>query len=154
MKIRVKKLHPDAKTPTRATPHSSGLDLAACLMAPLMTLPPGERVTIGTGIAIELPRPSGLPNEVTLAYEAQVRPRSGLTAAGVITCGGIGTVDNDYRGEIRVTLINLSDNEVVIRDGQRIAQLVVAPLAYPDVEEVNELSETERGSGGFGSTGL
>src|SRR5690606_24739935 len=101
------------------------------------------RLTIPTGIAIELPE----------GYEAQVRPRSGLAARHGIV-GVLGTIDNGYRGEIGVILVSQSFYGEVIQDGDRIAQLVVCPVAYPEVEEVSELSETERGVAGFGSTGL
>lgn len=143
MKIRIKKTNPSAIIPRRAKPGDSGLDLHAHLPGGAAWLPPAGRLTIPTGIAIELPE----------GYEAQVRPRSGLAARHGIV-GVLGTIDNGYRGEIGIVLISHSSYGEVIQDGDRIAQLVVCPVAYPEVEEVSELSETERGVAGFGSTGL
>jgi dUTP pyrophosphatase len=106
---------------------------------------PLERALVSTGIAIELPE----------GYEAQIRPRSGLALKkGVTVLNSPGTIDHDYRGEIKVILINLSDKEVVIEKGERIAQMVIAPVLKVEVVEVKELSNTQRQDGGFGSTGM
>ena len=155
MKLRVKKLHPDATLPSRKHPGDSGMDLCAHLPDGSIRLAPGDRHKFGTGIAIELPPPwVDRFHDDILGYEAQVRSRSGLTAQGIIACGGLGTVDNGYRGEIGVTLFNSSFDTFTVRHGDRIAQLVICPVVYPDAEEVTELSETSRGTGGFGSTGV
>lgn len=136
----VRRLRPEARIPVRATPGASGLDLHACLDGDLTLGPAPQRVP--TGIAIELP----------LGYDAQVRPRSGLTARGVMA--SFGTIDADYRGEILVTMWTFGDTAShTLRDGDRIAQLVVARLADVAVVEADALSETERGAGGHGSTG-
>lgn len=143
MELRIKKLFPSATLPTRAKPGDSGLDLHAHLPTQeWVMLQPGDQQKIWTGIAIELPE----------GHEGQVRPRSGLASRGVVT--SLGTIDNGYRGDVGVTLFNHSQNCVFINHGDRIAQLVVCPVAYPEVVEVEELSETERGADGFGSTGV
>lgn len=159
MKLRFKKLDPAAITPVRKKAGDSGLDLHALLPHGPVTLAPGERARINTGIAIELPEP--MPDYtgdgewgVVHAYEAQVRGRSGLTNEGIIACGGLGTVDNGYRGDIGVTLFNHSFRYFTVKNGDRIAQLVVCPVVLPELVEVEALSETERGSDGFGSTGV
>ncbi|WP_372754763.1 dUTP diphosphatase [Mariniflexile sp.] len=131
-----------------ALPHyetgaSAGMDLRANLSEP-KTLKPLERCIVGTGLYIELP----------IGYEAQVRPRSGLAAKkGITVLNAPGTVDADYRGEIGVILVNLSHENFVIENGERIAQLVIAKHDRAEWVIVNELSETARGEGGFGSTG-
>ena len=110
-----------------------------------ITLKPLERTIVKTGLFIELP----------IGYEAQVRPRSGLAAKkGISVLNAPGTVDADYRGEIGVILVNLSNHDFIIENGERVAQLVIAKHERADWQEVNELSETERGAGGFGSTGV
>ena len=122
---------------------SAGMDLRANL-SESRTLKPLERTIVGTGLFIELP----------IGIEAQVRPRSGLAAKkGVTVLNAPGTIDADYRGEIGVILVNLSNDDFVINNGERIAQLVIAKHERAEWEEVQELSETERGEGGFGSTG-
>jgi dUTP pyrophosphatase len=127
----------------RATPGAAGLDLRACLDAPI-TLAPGARALVPTGIAIALP-----PD-----HEGQVRPRSGWAAKhGVTVLNAPGTLDEDYRGEVKVILVNLGDEPFVIAHGERIAQLVVAPVTKVELEEVSSLDDTARGAGGFGSTG-
>ena len=129
--------------PQYATPLSAGLDLRADLEAPIV-LKPLERTLVPTGLSIALPA----------GYEAQVRPRSGLALKkGVTVLNSPGTIDADYRGEIRVILINLSAEEFVIEDGERIAQMVIARHEQAEWEEVEVLDETERGTGGFGHTG-
>jgi dUTP pyrophosphatase len=155
MELRIKKTHPDAIIPTRAKPGDSGLDLYAFVKAPgeYAWLAPGTSWLFMLGIAIELP--ARLEGDIwRVGYEAQIRGRSSLTRRGIIACGGIGTVDNGYRGEIGVSLLNLSNSEFKVRHGDRIAQLVVSPVVYPLVVVVDELGQTERGEAGFGSTGV
>lgn len=159
MELRIKKLFPTATLPTRAKPNDSGLDLRAHMpQQEWAIIPPGGVMRFWTGIAIELPPPMHVLTTVgdveSYGYEAQIRSRSGLTNQGVVACGGLGTVDNGYRGELGVTLLNHSFREFKVRHGDRIAQLVVCPVAYPVVVEVESLSETERGADGFGSTGV
>lgn len=144
MELRIKKTHPDAIIPTRKHPGDSGLDLHAYLPQGHAILEPGCRQPFWTGIAIELPE----------GFEAQVRSRSGLTAQGIVACGGLGTIDNGYRGEIGVTLFNLSFRDYRVSNGDRIAQLVVCPVVYPVPVELDALADTVRGSSGFGSTGV
>ncbi|MDE7388452.1 MAG: dUTP diphosphatase [Muribaculaceae bacterium] len=129
--------------PAYSTPLSAGMDLRADLTEPV-TLGPLQRALVPTGLRIELPE----------GYEAQVRPRSGLALKhGITVLNSPGTIDADYRGEISVILINLSDTPFVIAPGERIAQMVVAAHARVEWEEVSELNATERGEGGFGHTG-
>ena len=129
--------------PTYATKASSGVDLMAALDTPV-TLEPMERKIIHTGLKIALPE----------GYEAQIRPRSGLAAKyGITVLNSPGTIDADYRGEIGVILVNLSNTSFTIQPGDRIAQLVVAKFEQIDWLPMNELSDTKRGEGGFGSTG-
>ncbi|MBP1542024.1 MAG: dUTP diphosphatase [Prevotella sp.] len=130
--------------PAYATPQSAGMDLRANLDAPV-TLLPMERRLIPTGLHIVLPE----------GYEAQVRPRSGLALKhGITVLNAPGTIDADYRGEIGVVLINLSEQNFVINDGERIAQLVIARYEQGVLAEVEALDETERGEGGYGHTGV
>ena len=135
-------------TSTHSLPHyetasSAGMDLRANLDLPV-TLKPLERAIIKTGLFIELPK----------GYEAQVRPRSGLAAKkGITVLNAPGTIDADYRGEIGVILVNLSNEEFTVEDGERIAQLVIAKHERAEWVQVTALSETSRGEGGFGSTG-
>ena len=130
--------------PKYETAQSAGLDLKAYLPDGSVTLRPLERGLVKTGLFIELPA----------GYEAQVRPRSGLALKkGVTVLNSPGTIDADYRGEICVILINLSQDDFVINDGERIAQMVVARHEQAELVEVEELSDTERGAGGFGHTG-
>ena len=132
------------RLPEYATPGAAGMDLKANIDEPIV-LGPLERQMIPTGIHIQLPD----------GYEAQVRPRSGLAAKyGVTVCNTPGTVDADYTGEIKVILINLSNEKFVVNPGERIAQLVVVKYERVEWDEVATLDETERGEGGFGSTGL
>ena len=127
--------------PARATAHAAGLDVVA---AEDLTLAPGQRHAVATGFAIAIPN----------GYEVQVRPRSGLALKHGITCLNTpGTIDSDYRGEVKVILANLGNEPFEIRRGERIAQLVPAPVLHADFREVESLSETSRGAGGFGSTG-
>lgn len=134
----------DLPLPAYATDHSAGLDLMAALEAPLRIEPMG-RAQVPTGIAIALPA----------GYEAQVRPRSGLAARnGVTVLNAPGTVDADYRGEIQVILVNFGAEPFLVTHGLRIAQLVVAAVSRVAWQEETALTETARGAGGFGSTGL
>ena len=130
--------------PAYQTPHAAGLDLRANLEASV-TLAPLERALIPTGLSLELP----------VGYEAQVRPRSGLAVKhGIGIVNSPGTIDADYRGEIRVLLVNLSSEPFVVNDGERIAQLVVARHETIVWQPAEELGETQRGAGGYGSTGV
>ena len=130
--------------PHYATSQSAGIDLRANLEEPIL-LKPLQRTLVKTGLFMELP----------IGYEAQVRPRSGLAfKKGITVLNSPGTIDADYRGEISVILVNLSDEEFVIEDGERVAQMVIAKHEQADWEVVVELVETERGTGGFGSTGV
>lgn len=129
--------------PAYATPLSAGMDLRADLTEPI-TLAPLQRCLVPTGLYIALPP----------GYEAQVRPRSGLALKqGITVLNAPGTIDADYRGEIRVILVNLSDTPFVIQDGERIAQMVIARHEQAAWLQVEQLDETERGAGGFGHTG-
>ena len=131
--------------PTYETPGSAGMDLRAAVPdGEPLTLKPGARAMVPTGLAFALPA----------GFEAQVRPRSGLAAKNGVTCLNTpGTIDSDYRGEVKVILINLGQEPFVIRRGERIAQMVVAPVVQAAWAEVDDLDETARGAGGFGSTG-
>ena len=132
------------QVPAYATPQSAGMDLRANLDAPI-TLRPLERKLIPTGLHIALPE----------GYEAQVRPRSGLALKhGLTVLNTPGTIDADYRGEIGVVLVNLSQEDFVVNDGERIAQMVIARHEQGDFVVVEELDETERGAGGYGHTGV
>ena len=130
--------------PAYQSEQAAGLDLPAAVEEPLL-LAPGRRAAVPTGLALELPE----------GYEAQVRPRSGLALKqGVTVLNSPGTVDADYRGEVKVILINLGEEDFLIERGMRIAQLVVAPVTQARIEVAAELEESGRGAGGFGSTGL
>ncbi|MEI9958877.1 MAG: dUTP diphosphatase [Ferruginibacter sp.] len=134
----------DNPLPSYATEGSAGMDLRASLQSPV-TLQPLERTLIATGLFIELPT----------GYEAQIRPRSGLAIKQGITCLNTpGTIDSDYRGEIKVILINLSNSEQVINTGDRIAQMIIAKTEKAELFLVQQLNETLRGVGGFGHTGV
>ena len=143
MKIKVvnKSKHP---LPHYATTQSAGMDLRANLDEPI-TLKSLDRTLVKTGIFMELPA----------GYEAQVRPRSGLAfKKGITVLNTPGTIDADYRGEVGVILVNLSNEDFVVEDGERVAQMVIAKHEQTSWEEVEELIDTERGAGGFGSTGV
>lgn len=134
--------NPDLPLPARATPHAAGYDVRSA--EPDFTLAPGEIRLVGTGLTMQLPED----------VECQVRPRSGLAVRhGVTLPNTPGTIDPDYRGEVKVPLINLGRESVAIARGERVAQLVFARFETPRVSEVEELDDTDRGSGGFGSTG-
>ena len=142
-KIQIKKLSSTVLIPKYETPGSSGMDIAAHLEKNII-IKPGEKALVSTGFSIAIPK----------GYEVQIRPRSGLAAKKNITVLNTpGTIDADYRGEIKVILINHGKEEFVIKNGERIAQMVVCPVVQANLEEVEELSDTIRGSGGFGSTG-
>lgn len=135
--------HSGFDCPSYATPLSAGMDLRAS-MEQSITLAPLERALVPTGLFVELPE----------GYEMQIRPRSGLAAKyGITVLNSPGTIDADYRGEIKVILVNLSNNPFEIVPGERIAQAVVAQHAHIEWEQVEQLGATERGAGGFGSTG-
>ena len=130
--------------PNYETNQSAGMDLRASLDESI-TLKPLDRTLVKTGIFMELPA----------GYEAQVRPRSGLAFKnGITVLNTPGTIDADYRGEVGVILVNLSNEDFVVEDGERVAQMVIAKHEQPSWEEVENLIETERGTGGFGSTGI
>lgn len=134
----------DNALPNYETENSAGMDLRAYLPDGQIVIKPLQRVLIPTGLFMEIP----------VGYEGQVRPRSGLAIKnGITVLNSPGTIDADYRGEIKVILINLSDNDFVINSGDRIAQLIIAKCEQMEVVEVESLSETERGAGGFGHTG-
>jgi len=144
MNINVRKLNDNARLPYRATAGSAGADLFACLDVDV-TIGAGERTLIPTGIAIELPD-SGCG--------AFVFPRSSLSSKyGVSLANCVGVIDSDYRGEIKVPIINHSDVPYTVKNGDRIAQMVIMPVILPEYTEVEVLGDTERGEGGFGSTG-
>ncbi len=143
--VRVRRLtHAEGlEMPSYASAGAAGADLCAAVDEPLV-LAPGERAAVPTGLVLELPA----------GYEGQVRPRSGLALReGVTVANAPGTVDSDYRGEVRVLLVNLSTTPFTVRRGDRIAQLVVAPVVSASFVEAAELADTARGDGGFGSTG-
>jgi dUTP pyrophosphatase len=141
--IRFRRLRPAAVLPRYMTEGAAGMDLASAADGPI-SLAPGERLGVPTGWSMELP----------LGYEAQVRPRSGLSLRhGVTVVNAPGTIDSDYRGEIVVLLVNLGQQVYTIAPGDRIAQMVIAPVSHASVEEADELSATTRGAGGFGHTG-
>jgi len=146
LRVRVRRLAHAAglALPARASAGSSGYDLRAAVGRPL-TLPPGGRALVPTGLVLEIPA----------GWEGQVRPRSGLAVrSGVTVLNAPGTVDSDYRGEVRVALVNLGTAPFTVERGDRIAQLVFAPVGAATWEEAGELEETARGDGGFGSSGV
>lgn len=144
MVLKIKKLKENARIPKTATNGSAGMDLYACIDS-AVTLAPGQLKIIPTGIAVELP---------DNGCAAFLYARSGLGVKhGICLSNGVGVIDSDYRGEICVGLCNVSDKPYVIEPFERVAQMVIAPVLVPQVEEVQKLSGTERGEGGFGSTG-
>tara|TARA_B100000787_G_C15932215_1_gene181269 strand:+ start:7 stop:447 length:441 start_codon:yes stop_codon:yes gene_type:complete len=143
-KILIKRLSKEVSLPKYETSGSSGMDLAANINANI-NIDPGKSAIIPTGLAVCIPK----------GFEIQIRPRSGLAAKSRISVLNTpGTIDADYRGEIKVILINLSDQKFVIEKGLRIAQMVVCPVIQAELLEVEELNNTVRGKGGFGSTGV
>jgi dUTP pyrophosphatase len=142
-RVHVKKLRPDAIVPSYQTPGAAGMDLCAAVDEPV-TIQPRTRAAISTGLAMAIPE----------GFEGQVRPRSGLAAKHGITCTNApGTIDHDFRGCVTVLLINHGSEPFTVEPGHRIAQLVIAPVVQAELVETEELSETARGNGGFGSTG-
>lgn len=145
MNIKVKKMNSDAKLPFRATEGSAGADIFACIDSDI-TVRPKERVLVPSGIAIELP---------DMGCGAFIFPRSSVSSKfGVSLANCVGVVDSDYRGEIKVPLINHSDSDYVVHNGDRIAQMVILPVLLPGFTESDNLGDTARGEGGFGSTGV
>ena len=145
VKVAVRRLphNLDLPLPHYATEHAAGMDLPAAVDTPV-EIAPGERAIIPTGLAIAVPE----------GYEVQVRPRSGLAARnGILLPNSPGTIDADYRGEVKVILLNTGTESFVVQRGMRIAQMIVAPVTLAVLEEVASLPETSRGDGGFGSTG-
>ena len=141
--LKVHRLTATAKVPAYQSEHAAGMDLHADLAAPLF-MQPRERRAIPTGLAIEIPE----------GFEGQVRPRSGRALAeGLTMINTPGTIDADYRGEVKVLLVNLGEQAVEIRHGDRVAQLIIAPVSKAEIIEVAETADTKRGSGGFGHTG-
>lgn len=142
--LKLKRLpHFKGDLPQYKTSGSSGMDIRSCIDETI-TIKPGQRTLVPTGLAMK----------VDEAYEIQVRPRSGLALKkGLSVLNSPGTIDADYRGEVQIILANLSDETIVIEDGERIAQLVICPVVKARISLVDELDETERGEGGFGSTG-
>ena len=141
--VRVKKLHPNAKLPTYGSAFAAGADLYACLEEPV-TIGPGETYWVSTGIALEVP----------VGCAGLVYARSSLGAKrGLAPANKVGVVDSDYRGEVRVVLFNHSPEPQTIMPGERVAQFVITPVVTPQYVEAEELLDTDRGAGGFGSTG-
>ncbi|MEM9491592.1 MAG: dUTP diphosphatase [Myxococcota bacterium] len=141
--VQVRQLRPDAVVPRYMTEGAAGLDLSAAIDQPL-PLAPGQRQAVPTGLALAIPT----------GYEGQVRPRSGAALkTGLTVLNAPGTIDSDYRGEVAVILINLGSEPLTIQPGQRIAQLVIAPVTRAELTVVTELPPSQRGGGGFGSTG-
>ena len=144
MELKIGKLREGAKLPQRATVGSAGMDLHACIEESI-TLAPQQLAVVPTGIAIELP---------DNGCAAFLYARSGLGVKhGICLSNGVGVIDSDYRGEVCAGLCNVSDKPYVIEPGERVCQMVIAPVLLPEIAEVKELSDTDRGEGGFGSTG-
>lgn len=142
MKVKVNSL--SGIYPSYETEGSAGMDIKAYIDEPIV-LKPGERKLIPTGLFMEFEP----------GYEVQIRARSGLAVKyGIGLVNGVGTIDSDYRGEIKVALINLGQEAFVVKNGERIAQMVISPIVQAQIEAADELSDTERGTGGFGSTGI
>lgn len=141
--LKLKKLDENVTVPSYQTEGAAGMDLCAFLQEPI-TLESLERKLIPTGLKMELPH----------GYEAQIRPRSGMSIKhGITLINCVGTIDEDYRGELCVPVVNLSTESFTINNGDRIAQMIISPVTKADIEVVTELSDTQRGEGGFGSTG-
>lgn len=141
MTLKFKRIHPDAVLPAYAHPSDAGMDIRSVAD---VTVPARGRALVPTGLVVLLPP----------LYEAQVRPRSGLALKhGITVLNTPGTIDSGYRGEIGVILFNSSDVDFQVKKGDRVAQVVIAPVTQPVIEEAQEIDETDRGAGGFGSTG-
>ena len=142
MTLRFRKVHPDAVLPSYAHPSDAGMDVRS---VEDVTIPPGGRALVHTGLVMLLPP----------MHEAQVRPRSGLALkSGITVLNTPGTIDSGYRGEVGVILVNLGDAGFAVKKGDKIAQIVVAPVTQPQIVETADVDETDRGAGGFGSTGV
>jgi len=141
--VKIKKLRLEARLPAYMTPGAAGADVYAAVVEPVR-IAPGERSVIPIGIALEIPD----------GFEGQVRPRSGLAVRdGLTVLNATGTIDSDYRGELNVIVVNLGQKECWVRKGDRIAQLVIAPVVRAELRWAEDLGETDRGAGGFGHTG-
>ncbi len=142
-RVRFQKLRPGAQAPRYMSAGAAGLDLASAADEPI-EIPPGGRVAVPTGLALEIPE----------GFEGQVRPRSGLARKfGITLPNAPGTIDSDYRGEVQVLLANLGGEPFVVNPGDRVAQLVIAPVVQVELEEADSLNDSARGAGGFGHTG-
>lgn len=142
--VKIRLLNEHAKLPEYQTVGAAGADIFAAFDGPPIEIPPSDRALVSTGIALEIP----------IGMEGQVRPRSGLAVKhGITVLNAPGTIDSDYRGEVKVVLFNASAETFTVNSGDRIAQLVLAPVLRATFEQTSDLSETGRGSGGFGSTG-
>ena len=142
MTLRFRKVHPDAVLPSYAHPSDAGMDVRS---VEDLTIAPGKRALVHTGLVMLLPP----------KYEAQVRPRSGLALkSGVTVLNTPGTIDSGYRGEVGVILANFGEADFQVKKGDKVAQIVIAPVTQPEIVETTEVDETDRGSGGFGSTGV
>tara|TARA_B000000441_G_C21680274_1_gene313001 strand:- start:232 stop:669 length:438 start_codon:yes stop_codon:yes gene_type:complete len=143
VKVLVKKLNSLAKLPSYKTNGASGMDLMACIEKPI-SLEPGKSCLIPTGLSVAFPE----------KYEIQIRPRSGLAAKNSISVLNTpGTIDSDYRGELKIILFNHSNENFIVNNNDRVAQMVLTPIVKMELEEINELPNSNRGDGGFGSTG-
>ena len=143
VKVLVKKLNSIAKLPSYKTDGASGMDLMACIEKPI-SLEPGKSCLIPTGLSVAFPE----------KYEIQIRPRSGLAAKNSISVLNTpGTIDSDYRGELKIILFNHSNENFIVNNNDRVAQMVLTPIVKMELEEINELPNSNRGDGGFGSTG-
>ena len=141
--IKIKKLYENAKLPTYGSPEAAGADLYACLSAPV-SIEPGDTAWISTGLAMEIPT----------GCAGLIYARSSMaTKRGLAPANKVGVIDSDYRGEVKVVLYNQSNEIQIIEPNERIAQLIITPVLTPDYEEVDSLTDTDRGAGGFGSTG-
>ena len=142
MTLRFRKVHPDAVLPSYAHPSDAGMDVRS---VDDLVIAPGRRALVRTGLVMLLPP----------MYEAQVRPRSGLALkSGVTVLNTPGTIDSGYRGEVGVILANFGEADFQVKKGDKIAQIVIAPVTQPEIVETTEVDETDRGTGGFGSTGV
>ena len=142
MTLGFKRIHPDATLPAYAHASDAGMDVRS---VEDLTIPAGRRALVHTGLVMELP----------LGYEAQVRPRSGLALKhGITVLNTPGTIDAGYRGEVGVILANFGDADLAVKKGDKIAQIVIAPVTQPEIVEVADVNATDRGAGGFGSTGV
>ena len=145
MILKIKKLNENAVIPEMATSGSAGMDLRACITEDII-INPGQRALISTGLAIALE---------SNAYVAYIYARSGLAVkSGITLANCVGVIDSDYRGELKVGLVNISDKPFTVSNGERIAQLVISPVCQAEIVECESLDDTARGSGGFGSTGV